>query len=171
MLEFAQQNEIQIVFIVCALMGGVMHYLKKFLKGETETKIYEWYGKENIAATVYTVTVFFFAIIGAIAADVVNSQTGFWAAMYSGFVTGFAIDAGFNGDARNMSSDLANTKSDLNRLFTQPGVPGAKAPVSAEPQPTVTEDQKPVVTDTSSSTGTKRPVYRPKPLAASGQGD
>lgn len=119
MSEFLSTNQIQLVFIITAILGGVMHYLKKFLKGETETKIYEWWGAANIAATFYTVTVFLFAIIGAIAADVVNSQTGFWAAMYSGFVTGFAIDAGFNSDTSKLTTDLTKSKSELNDLFSK----------------------------------------------------
>ena len=120
MNSFFQANQIQIVFIIAATMGGLMHYLKKFLKGETDKKFYEWYGKSNLAATLYTIIVFFFAIVGAIAADVVNSQTGFWAALYSGFVTGFAIDAGFNSDENpNINRILIENKTDLNTLFTK----------------------------------------------------
>ena len=115
-MSFLTENQVQFVFIVCAMIGGVMHYLKKFLKGETEVKIYQWYGPSNLAATFYTIVVFIFAIVGAIAADVVNSQTGFWAAMYSGFVTGFAIDAGFNSD-QNMTRTLTSSKTDLSGLF------------------------------------------------------
>jgi hypothetical protein len=117
MKTFLAQNHIQIVFIITAILGGIMHYLKKYLKGETKTKIYEWYGKANLPATIYTITVFFFAIIGAIAADVVNSQTTFWAAMYSGFVTGFAIDAGFNSDKFKMSEELTEAKAGINDLM------------------------------------------------------
>jgi hypothetical protein len=58
-----------------------------------------------------------FAIIGAIAADVVNSQTGFWAAMYSGFVTGFAIDAGFNSDSKPSPIELTEVKTGLRDLL------------------------------------------------------
>ena len=120
MTSFFQANQIQIVFIIAATMGGLMHYLKKFLKGETDKKFYEWYGKSNLAATLYTIIVFFFAIVGAIAADVVNSQTGFWAALYSGFVTGFAIDAGFNSaEDPNINRILIENKTDLNTLFTK----------------------------------------------------
>lgn len=115
--QFISTYVTEVTFIACALLGGIMHYIKKYLNGETEAKIHEWYGRDNLAATVYTITVFFFAIIGAIAADVVNSETSFWAAMYSGFVTGFAIDAGFNGDARQMTKDLIDTKGDLNDLL------------------------------------------------------
>lgn len=117
--DFIDKNWIQVVFIVNALIGGLMHYLKKFLKGETDKKVHQWFGSANIAATMYTVIVFFFAIIGAIAADVVNSETGFWAAMYSGFVTGFAIDAGFNSDDKSITSTLIETRSETQELLNQ----------------------------------------------------
>jgi len=136
MLDFIDHNQIQIVFIVCAMLGGLMHFLKKSLNGETSVKVYEWFGLANVEATIYTFIVFFFAIIGAIAADVVNSQTGFWAAMYSGFVTGFAIDSGFNGDARSISSNLSTVKTDLNQLFTEPGVPAATPTPAVAPKTT-----------------------------------
>jgi hypothetical protein len=42
-MDFFDQNQIQIVFIITAVLGGVMHYLKKYLKGETDTKLYEWF--------------------------------------------------------------------------------------------------------------------------------
>lgn len=83
MLELLQKYHIEIVFIVCAMLGGIMHWLKKSMNNETDAKLLEWYGRNNIAATIYTFTVFFFAIIGSLAADIINSQTGFWAAMYT----------------------------------------------------------------------------------------
>src|SRR5574343_317193 len=143
MYDFISHNKIQIVFIICALLGGVMHYLKKYLKGETDNKIYEWFGTSNITATIYTIIVFFFAIVGAIAANVVNEQTGFWAAMYSGFVTGFAIDAGFNGDQSNMAGDLARVKTDLKTIFDR-------------------SETKPDTKSKEDVAKPKAPLYRPK---------
>lgn len=110
----------EIVFVLTALLGGAMHYLKKYVRGETTVKIYEWYGPANAASTIYTVTVFFFAIVGALAADVINPLTGFWAAMYSGFVTGFAIDAGINSDP-NLNRSVLENKRDLDELFGRGG--------------------------------------------------
>ena len=90
----------QIAFIVCGALGGFAHYLKKYLRKEIDVGLFEWYGKANLAATLYTVIVFVFAMIGALAGDIINSQTGFYSTLYIGFATGFAIDAGFNSDAK-----------------------------------------------------------------------
>jgi hypothetical protein len=90
----------QIAFIACGMFGGFAHYLKKYLRKETDVGLFDWYGKENLAATLYTVIVFLFAMIGALAGDIVNADMSFWATLYTGFVTGFAIDAGFNSDAK-----------------------------------------------------------------------
>lgn len=98
MLTFISQNDTQIIFIISAFLGGITHYLKKYLKGETSTKIYQWFGKANLPATVYTFITFTFAVIGAITSGVIDPNTTFLSALYSGFVTGFAIDAGFNSD-------------------------------------------------------------------------
>lgn len=171
MSSFISTYDTEITFIICAMFGGIMHYLKKYMKGETEAMIHEWYGKDNLAATVYTITVFFFAIIGAIAADVINEKTGFFAAMYSGFVTGFSIDAGFNGDARQMNRDLIDTKQNLTTFLgdgskdspSAPPTPSAPppvdvsgAPVEGAPTPDVVTPAKPVVRPGA------RLVYRPK---------
>ena len=147
MVETAYLYHIQIVFIITAMMGGVMHYLKKFLKGETTVKLYEWYGKANLPATIYTIVVFFFAIVGALAADVITSQTGFWAAMYSGFVTGFAIDSGFNSDA-DPSASLAHTKANLVELLGE----------QKQPEDETTPEKKTVTTEVDG----KKVTYKPK---------
>lgn len=108
----------QLIFIFCSILGGIAHYLKKYLKGETHTQIHEWFGPSNLEATIYTFIIFLFAIIGAIAADVITPTTNFWAAMYSGFVTGFAIDSGFNRDnPTSLTDNLISTKKDLNELI------------------------------------------------------
>lgn len=146
MVETAYPYHIQIVFMGCAMLGGVMHYLKKYLKGETNVKLYQWYGKANSASTIYTVIVFIFTIIGALAADVVTSQTGFWAAMYSGFVTGFAIDAGFNSDA-NITKTVTGTRSDLyNLLGDQKALEeAAKAEAKGKTVETVIDGKKVII--------------------------
>jgi len=110
------QNGAQIVFLFTGLLGGMMHYLKKYLKGETKSSLYQWFGKSNLPATIYTLVCFTFVMIGAIASDVVNSHTGFWVAVYSGFITGFAIDSGFNSD-QDITEQLNKNKNDLNELF------------------------------------------------------
>ena len=59
----------QIAFIIAAGFGGFAHYLKKYLKKETMVPFYDWFGKSNLPATLYTMIVFTFAIIGAHAGD------------------------------------------------------------------------------------------------------
>jgi hypothetical protein len=93
----------QLVFILCALLGGLAHWLKKAIKHETSAKFHEWFGEANTHATVYTFIVFFVVIIGCLAANIVEA-TGFWATLYIGFVTGFAIDAGCNSDSIALQS-------------------------------------------------------------------
>lgn len=121
MLQLLAKYYIEITYILCAILGGVMHWIKKFLNKETDAKLLEWYGRHNVAATIYTFTIFFFAIVGSLAADIINSQTGFWAAMYTGFVTGFAIDSGFNRDMRDVHRDLVETKTSMNDFFDKDG--------------------------------------------------
>lgn len=105
----------QAAFIICGMLGGFTHYLKKYLRKETDVGLFDWYGKANIASTLYTILVFVFTMIGALAGDIVNSQTGFWACLYTGFVTGFAIDAGFNSDAK-ISDSLKEARSEARAL-------------------------------------------------------
>lgn len=111
-------------FIICALLGGVAHYLKKVIRKETDVGIHEWFGTANLPASIYTLLVFIFVVIGALAGDIVNAQTGFWAALYTGFATGFAIDSGINADdSVPMSKQLLAIKQDTGALFTKPPEP------------------------------------------------
>ena len=96
MIDYFDQNQAQIVFMICALLGGITHYLKKVLKEETSVKLYEWFGAANLTATVYTLLTFVSVITLALTTGVISSETSYWAAMYTGFVTGFAIDSSFN---------------------------------------------------------------------------
>lgn len=113
MHDFAYTN--QAAFIICGMLGGFTHYLKKYLRKETDVGLFDWYGKANLAATLYTILIFVFTMIGALAGDIVNSQTGFWACLYTGFVTGFAIDAGFNSDAK-ISDSLKEARSEARAM-------------------------------------------------------
>jgi len=113
----------QIAFIICACLGGIAHYLKKVAKGETTATFKEWFGSSNLSATIYTLIVFFFVIIGSLAGDIINSQTGFWAALYTGFATGFAIDAGFNSDSKSLTRGILEVKDETRDLFDDDGRP------------------------------------------------
>lgn len=105
----------QVAFIVCGMLGGFAHYLKKFLKKETDVGLFDWYGRANLASTLYTIIIFAFTMIGALAGDIINDQTGFWATLYIGFATGFAIDAGFNSDAK-ISDTLKEARTEAREL-------------------------------------------------------
>lgn len=106
----------EISFILCSMIGGMMHYTKKFLRKETDVSMAQWFGKSNWIATVYTIIMFIFVSIGALAGGVINAQTDFWAVLYTGFVTGFAVDAGFNSD-KNISQAITEVRSDTRELF------------------------------------------------------
>lgn len=103
-------------FIIASFIGGLTHYLKKMLRGETAVQMHEWFGSANLASTIYTGIVFFFVTVGALAGGIVDANTTFWAALYTGFATGFAVDAGFNSDG-SITSQLNTVKSETTTLF------------------------------------------------------
>lgn len=109
----------EIAFIICALLGGMMHYTKKFLRKETEVSLWQWFGKANWVTTFYTVVMFIFVTIGALAGGIINEHTDFWAVLYTGFITGFAVDAGFNSD-KDITRQLIETRNDAHELFDKP---------------------------------------------------
>lgn len=113
MEDFTYTN--QVAFIVCGMLGGFAHYLKKFLRKETDVGLFDWYGKANLASSLYTSIVFVFAMIGALASDIINAQTGLWATLYIGFVTGFSIDAGFNSDGK-ISEALKEARTEARNI-------------------------------------------------------
>jgi len=88
----------QLLFVGSALLGAVAHYIKKAGKGETSTLVHEWFGAANIEASAITLFMLFFVMIGALVGDMITAETPFWISLYIGFVTGFAVDAGFNSD-------------------------------------------------------------------------
>jgi hypothetical protein len=87
-----------LTFAAASIFGGVAHYLKKILKKEIDVNASAWYRFKSTPAVLYTLIIFIFTIIGALAGDIVNAHTGILAAIYTGFVTGFAVDAGLNAD-------------------------------------------------------------------------
>ena len=104
-------------FIIAAFIGGIAHYLKKMLRGETAVAMHEWFGAANLPATIYTGIMFFFVIVGALAGGIVDTNTSFWAALYTGFATGFAVDAGFNSDS-SLTSQLNPVKAETGVLMS-----------------------------------------------------
>ena len=86
----------ELVYFGSALIGGCMHYMKKRLTKETNVSFNNWFGKSNLPATIYTFIMFCIVIIGTIATGIVTPTMDIWALIYTGFVTGFSIDAGFN---------------------------------------------------------------------------
>lgn len=115
-IEFLITNINYFAFILCAFMGGLAHYLKKFLKQETNVKIYEWFGTSNALASIYTGIVFFFILVGTLSSGIITQEMNFWAVMYTGFMTGFAIDSGVNSDARTITKDMITINTDANDL-------------------------------------------------------
>lgn len=86
----------EIVYFSSALTGGCMHYLKKKITKETNVSFKNWFGKSNLHATIYTFVMFCIVIIGTIATGIISPTMDVWTLIYTGFVTGFSIDAGFN---------------------------------------------------------------------------
>jgi hypothetical protein len=96
-------------FVICSLIGGMMHYAKKYLKNETAVSMGQWFGKANWLASVYTLVMFIFVSIGALAGGIINESTSFIAVLYTGFVTGFAIDSGFNSD-KQIADEISDAR-------------------------------------------------------------
>lgn len=124
----------EIAFIICSLLGGMMHYTKKFLRKETDVGMFQWFGKSNWVSTFYTVVMFIFVTIGALAGGIINSQTDFWAVLYTGFITGFAVDAGFNSD-KDITRQLIDTRNNSNELFNKDSPAGHRAAAREEAAP------------------------------------
>jgi hypothetical protein len=116
MIDFIVSNANYISFIFCAALGGVTHYLKKYIKKETDVSIVEWFSSSNLNASIYTGIVFTFIIIGTISSGVITADMNFWAVMYSGFMTGFAIDSGVNSDDKSITRGIIDVQRDISEL-------------------------------------------------------
>lgn len=80
-------------FILAACVGAIAHWLKVYKYGQTTLHVWDWFGPQNWASTLYSFIAFIAALIGGVATGVVNEQMSIWAAIYSGFTTGFAVDS------------------------------------------------------------------------------
>jgi hypothetical protein len=107
----------EISFIICGFLGGIAHYMKKSMKGETHAKIWEWFGPANAELTIYTLIVFTFVMIGALASGIINSNMTIWAVFYTGFITGYAVDSGVNSNAMELTTDISTIKGQTGDLF------------------------------------------------------
>jgi len=107
-------------YIVAAFIGGLAHFLKKSLKGETTVEIHEWFGPANLQASLYTFIMFFFVVAGSLGGGFIDSNTSFWVALYTGFLTGYTIDSSFNSDGKikELGNSLTNVKDQA--TFSQP---------------------------------------------------
>lgn len=109
-------------FVVASFIGGLAHYLKKSLKGETTVELHEWFGSSNVQATLYTFIMFFFVIAGSLAGGIIDIHTPFWAALYTGFVTGYTVDSSFNSDGstnlKTMGEQIASVKDQVSFIPT-----------------------------------------------------
>ena len=116
MKSWVIENLNYLIFIVCAAIGGITHYLKKRIRKETDVKITQWFGKANIEATLYTGIVFIFIIIGALGTGIITGTMNLWAVMYTGFITGFAVDSGVNSDGKQITKDMVEINKDIHEL-------------------------------------------------------
>lgn len=107
----------EISFIICGFLGGMAHYMKKSMKGETQAKLWQWFGPANAQLTIYTLIVFTFVMIGALASGVINSCMTIWAILYTGFITGYAVDSSVNSNTMKMLSNISAAKSQTTDLF------------------------------------------------------
>lgn len=117
MLHFLQTYHNDLAFILCGLVGGLTHYLKKSLKGETTAKLWQWFGPANAESTIYTLIVFTFVMIGALASGIITPGMTIWAVFYSGFITGYAVDSGVNSNPMQLTSDINQVKTDADNLL------------------------------------------------------
>jgi hypothetical protein len=97
----------EILFIVSAIIGMVVHYVKKYVKGETTVSMYEWFGKANLPATIAAIGTLFTAIVSALASGLILPDASIWAVLYTGITTGIAVDSAANsdGEAKKLDTD------------------------------------------------------------------
>lgn len=117
MLQFLHGYGNEVAFIICGLIGGIAHYMKKSLKGETTAKLWQWFGPANAELTIYTLIVFTFVMIGALASGIITPGMSIWAVFYTGFITGYAVDSGVNSNAMQLTNNIAEVKGDTGQLF------------------------------------------------------
>ena len=125
------------------------------LRGETAVAMHEWFGAANLPATIYTGIVFFFVIVGALAGGIVDANTSFWAALYTGFATGFAVDAGFNSDD-SLTSQLNTVKAETGVLMS-----GSQAAKVVSKSPTALPSSQPT-TQVSADVAQAQPTGKTK---------
>lgn len=148
MAQFFIEYHNHLAFIICGLLGGITHYLKKVATGQTDATFTEWFGRKNLAATLYTLIVFIFVIIGALAGGIINDKMDIWTVLYAGFFTGFAVDSGFNSD-KSITRQLIDIKSDTRSLFNDDPLRGPiddefsvrKKPDAPKDEPVVDDDE------------------------------
>lgn len=135
MIEFdITQYVNHIGFIISSFLGGVAHWLKKVAKKETDASFAQWLGKDNWAGSIYTLIVFAFTIIGALAGDLINQHTGFWAALFTGFMTGIAVDSSVNSNAQHSITDqLIEVKKGTKELFIKEKINRDESTTKQEP--------------------------------------
>jgi len=84
------------VFVGSSVIGMVAHYAKKWALDETTSRVHEWFGKDDLRATILTFGALGSAIIGALGAGLITPDMNMFAVIYAGLTTGFAVDSGFN---------------------------------------------------------------------------
>lgn len=116
-MSFITEHINDLSFIACGIIGGVAHWMKKNLRGETNIPIWQYFGPKNAELTIYTLIVFTFVMIGALASGIINNTMSIWEVFYTGFITGFAVDSSVNSNAMDLTNDISNVKGQTGALF------------------------------------------------------
>lgn len=88
-----------LVFVGSGLAGMVGHYVKKWAKSETDASLKEWFGKDNVNASMMAFGAFGTAVIAALGSGLITPDMNVFAVVYAGLTTGWAVDSGFNKDS------------------------------------------------------------------------
>ena len=111
-LLIAHSNEI--LFAVATIVGLVSHYIKKRLKNETAVPIHEWFGSSNWPGSLTSIGTTIAIIVTALANGVIVEGMTFWSVIYTGFLTGYAIDSSTNTDQASVDRSMVIKEEKLN---------------------------------------------------------
>lgn len=88
----------EILFAVTVIIGMIAHYGKKYYKAETTVTAKEWFGSSNLPGSIASIGTAIAVIVTALSNGVITESMTVWSVIYTGFVTGFAVDSSTNKD-------------------------------------------------------------------------
>lgn len=88
----------EIYFVITTCLGMVGHYLKKYLKGETEVSMRQWFGSAGIKSSILSIGAAIMVAITALSNNIITPEMTFWGVVYIGLTTGIAVDSSTNSD-------------------------------------------------------------------------